>query len=198
MCELPKRPEQHIIDERGVVLLRTILEPKNYIFRNLGGRDYGIDGILEIAENGAVTGRMMSIQLKSSENFPDFCTVNHDMNIGISATEAKVGVIEGFISIPIKKTTCNYWLQNTMPVILVLADVRNNCLYYTYVDEQIRSRYREYIECDTFRFDVPANSRILRRDHNTIESGEGISNAYRNMIFKRKREIIGRIATAIN
>lgn len=69
MCNLPKRPEQHIIDEQGIVLLQTILEPKHYIFRSLGGRDYGIDGLLEVTEDGRATGKMISLQLKSSMNF---------------------------------------------------------------------------------------------------------------------------------
>ncbi len=103
MYDLPKRPEQHVIDEKGKLLLQSILNPQHYIFRELGGRDYGIDGILETVDDGKPTGRMMSIQLKSSEHFQDFDIVNRGVADGIGTLDSICGVIEGSIHVCIKK-----------------------------------------------------------------------------------------------
>lgn len=46
--ELPKRPIQHRIDSSGTALLNYLL-PDDYIFRTLSERDYGIDGLIELA-----------------------------------------------------------------------------------------------------------------------------------------------------
>lgn len=185
MCDLPKRPIQHIIDEQGILLLQTILEPKHYIFRSLGGRDYGIDGLLEIAENGYVTGKMFSLQLKSSENFPDFTEIRHESNDNDFIS--RIGRIVGSIPVPIKKSTCNYWLQSPLPILLVLADIKHHCLYYTDIKAQIRQRYREFVSKDHFMFYIPADSRLEEMNTATIQSGEGICNAYRHMMFERNK-----------
>ena len=129
--ELPKRTEQHEIDTKGMNLLTYVL-PKEYIFRTLGERDYGIDGLIELAFGGHVTGKFISAQLKSSGH--------------VSWTN------EGTIRINIVKTTCNYWLQNNMPVLLLLADIVEQKVYYCDVKSQIRKRYREYNENDSFSF----------------------------------------------
>lgn len=189
MCNLPKRPEQHIIDEQGIVLLQTILEPKHYIFRSLGGRDYGIDGLLEVTEDGRATGKMISLQLKSSMNFQDFTETRHDINGNNDEFVSCIGVIVGNISVPIKKATCNYWLQSSFPVLLVLADVNRNYLYYTDIKAQIRQRYHEFKSKDSFTFYVSADSRLEKMSMETIESRKGICNAYRHMMFK-KNEIL--------
>ncbi len=85
-----------------------------------------------------------------------------------------------------KKTTCYYWLQNPMPVIMMLADVRNGCLYYTNVRDYIRSHYFEFNDSrsENFTFHVPADSRICHVDYENFKTKEGIQNAYRFMNYK--------------
>lgn len=186
MCLLPKRPEQHIIDEQGILLIQSILEPKHYIFRNLGGRDYGIDGLFEVVENGAPTARMMSIQLKSSTQFPFSTDVRPGIPL-ITDNQRSIPIDEilGNINVYIKQSTCNYWLQNTLPVFLFLADVTNECLYYTDAKMQLRQRFREFQEKENFAFHVPANSRLYKMRLKKIASKEEIFNAYRHMMFKK-------------
>lgn len=107
--ELPKRTEQHEIDTKGMNLLTYVL-PKEYIFRTLGERDYGIDGLIEMAFGGQVSGIFISAQLKSSRHI--------------------YWTSEGATRISIMKTTCNYWFQNNMPVLLLLSDIVEQKVYY--------------------------------------------------------------------
>ena len=188
MDDLPGRPDQHVIDEQGIVLLQTILDPKHYIFRGMTGRDYGIDCMLEAVDRNMATGRMLSVQLKSSTQFPFFTDVYRDTN-SIDEVISKIGIIQGSIAVSIKKTTCNYWLQNPMPVLLVLADVENNCLYYLDIKSQIRQRFCEFLELESFTFHVSQDSRLSKVIIEQIESRDGICNVYRHMMFK-KNEIL--------
>jgi hypothetical protein len=121
----PQRPKQHEIDTVGLSLLSYVL-PKEYIFRSLGERDYGIDGLIELAFGGQVSGLFLSVQLKSSENV-------HWKK-------------DGTVKISIPTTTCNYWMQNTMPVLLFLADLTTQKVYYADVKAQLRQRYADYMD----------------------------------------------------
>jgi hypothetical protein len=127
----PKRPKQHEIDTRGLSLLSYVL-PKEYIFRSLGERDYGIDGLIELVFGEQVSGLFLSAQLKSSEN--------------VHWTKG------GDVRISIPKTTCNYWMQNNIPVLLFLADLSTQKVYYGDVKAQLRQRYTEYITNNNFSF----------------------------------------------
>ena len=148
MNELPIRPEQHIIDTQGLALLNIIINPSEYIFRILGERDYGIDGLLEIVENGHATGKMISLQLKSSKGFDISYSDKVNKNVLVDQFDSALFYFDGCIPVRIKKTTCNYWLNNNLPVVLVLADIETNCLYYSFIADQIRQRYQDFNNSD--------------------------------------------------
>jgi hypothetical protein len=141
---LPKRPKQHEIDTRGLSLLSYVL-PKECIFRSLGERDYGIDGIIELAFGEQVSGLFLSAQLKSSENV-------HWLK-------------GGDVRVSIPKTTCNYWMQNNMPVLLFLADLSTQKVYYGDVKAQLRQRYTDYSTNNNFPFTLSYKNEL----HFTID-----------------------------
>lgn len=132
--ELPNRPIQHIVDTNGTALL-TYLLPNDYIFRTIGERDYGIDGLIELAFGGYATGKFISVQLKSSQNF----LWNQNNTVSIS----------------IPKRTCNYWLNNPMPVFLFISDLSLNKVFYVDAKKQLRERYDEFLNDENFIFYVP-------------------------------------------
>ena len=164
MHDLPQRPVQHIIDEQGILLLQEVFDPAHYIFHNLSSRDYGIDCFLEVVEKGNVTGRMLSLQLKSSTQFPN----------------------KNYIKQTIQFSTCNYWFQNVMPVLLVMADITNRCLYYVDVKEQIRERYSDFSTKRNFTFEVPADSKLISMDNVDFDNRtpDMIQNIKNHMRFK--------------
>lgn len=67
-AEFPKRVQQHVSETMSARLLRSSL-PKDWIVRDLSERDYGLDVLIEITDNGRVTGNMVAGQLKSTESF---------------------------------------------------------------------------------------------------------------------------------
>lgn len=112
------------MDTNGTALLNYLL-PDDYIFRTIGERDYGIDGPIELAFRGHVTGKFISVQLKSSQNFR--WNQNNTLSISIS------------------KRTCNYWISNSMPVFLFIADLSLNSVFYVDAKKQLRQRYDEML-----------------------------------------------------
>jgi len=63
---LPKRIKQHKAESDSYAILLYKLKDLG-IFRNLTGNDYGIDFEIEIVTDGAVTGKYVKAQVKSSE-----------------------------------------------------------------------------------------------------------------------------------
>lgn len=186
MNGFPIRSDQHIIDSQGIALLRTIINQSEYIIRDLGERDYGIDGLLEVVENKQATGKMISFQLKSSNSFTIQNTGIENAQVYRKYFDPTFPYLMGYISMAIKKSTCNYWLSSNMPVILILADLGMDCLYYTYIANQIRQRYNDFNQTNTdyFIFYVPVNNRISKMRGVDNSTYDDISNAYRHMLFK--------------
>lgn len=149
--KFPNRPEQHEIDSQGSSLLAYLL-PNDFIYRTLGGRDYGIDGIIEFTPGGNVMGIFMSMQLKSTKNI--HWTENDTTRVSI------------------RKSTCNYWMQNIMPCLLFLADVSQKKVYYIDVKSQIRQRYSEFLNCDNFSFIMDKRYSLYVTSENDVTNKE--------------------------
>jgi hypothetical protein len=61
------RPPQHVTNDQGEALLKTILAPLGLTATKIGmGEDYGRDYEIEIFRNGKSTGMLFNLQLKSS------------------------------------------------------------------------------------------------------------------------------------
>ena len=83
------------------------------LFRELSEQDYGVDGLLEIFENGNPTGKSAYIQLKSTENIIQKL-VNSDE-----------------VSCPgISKSNLYYCKQDNIPIILVYISTANEEFYF--------------------------------------------------------------------
>lgn len=174
--ELPNRPVQHIIDTKGVALFNYLL-PDSYIFRQINERDYGIDGLIEIAFGGQASGILLSVQLKSSQGFQ--WNTNNTVSIRIS------------------RSTCNYWLNGLLPTFLFIADLSLNCVFYVNVKEQIQERYDELMEKEQFIFYVPNNNKLEHIDGVDSERIK-IDNAYYLDIHRSEMLLFYNVVRAIN
>lgn len=95
------------------------------IFRDITERDYGIDGLIEIFENGETTGKIAHIQLKGTEK------------------TIKKLVRSDEVSCPgITKSNFGYCRQNNVPVMLVYISVPDEFFYYV----DLQPIYRTAIE----------------------------------------------------
>lgn len=56
-------------EEKGVLYVRKVCNEANQVFREVTARDVGIDGFLEVCEDGAPAGKLIGFQIKSGDGF---------------------------------------------------------------------------------------------------------------------------------
>ena len=100
----------------GVICVdRIVTEELGWIFREQPTADYGIDAQVEICEGGRPTGRLIAVQIKSGSSW--FAR----------------GDAEGFTYTGSLRHL-DYWLEHSLPVILVLCDPAERRAYWTPVE----------------------------------------------------------------
>ena len=101
--------------------------PDEWVIREISERDYGIDLYVEICEKNCITGKLLSIQLKGSEN------IHYDKT-------------KNFITYyNVKSSTFNYWNQLPVPIFFVYVDTSTKDCFFCDVKKYISSvgfRYR--------------------------------------------------------
>jgi hypothetical protein len=123
--QLPKRFDTHVTETASGKIFQEIF-PDEWIIREVTERDYGIDYYLEICDNGFVTGKLLSIQLKGSEN------------IRTNASGSSVTYYD------VKPSTFNYWNQLPIPVIFLYIDTTTKNCFFCNVKKYIREHYIEF------------------------------------------------------
>jgi len=103
----PRRPPQHEIADRAIVILKSLL-PRGWVAREQGG-DYGIDLEIEIAQ-GCVTGLIFKAQVKGHGSI----TWSRDDSYCQSVSPASQ----------------EYWHGIPLPVILFVVDVAEEEAYW--------------------------------------------------------------------
>lgn len=133
----PKRPESHVIEAESWRLLQQ-LAPQNWIVREVSERDYGIDAYIElVSENGSITGKLMSVQLKGAKkiNWKRLNKMSHEAR-----------------SPSIESKTARYWLGMPVPVFLFVADLSAKNIYFAPTEEHIRKNFDSLEKQDTITF----------------------------------------------
>lgn len=113
-AELPLRPRSHQIGDCAVHWLRQNLPPewKSY---DIGGNEYGIDVLVDVATNGVMTGPLVFLQVK-----------------GTDSAYASKGA-----SVSVSTRTVNYWLQRPGPVILLKYFLKDDYAVWTCVKDYV-------------------------------------------------------------
>src|SRR5207249_2151446 len=62
----PARPRSHRLEDEQRVEFESLLAPEGWVYRPLA-RDYGIDGQVEVFDNGAKTGLSFYVQLRATD-----------------------------------------------------------------------------------------------------------------------------------
>lgn len=91
----PKRPRSHELEQESITAFRQKI-PKNWVFRELD-QDYGIDGEIEVFEEGVATGVKFLVQLKATDE--------KDLNKALSIT--------------FSKDTGEYYSSFDLPVLII-------------------------------------------------------------------------------
>lgn len=117
------RTLQHIVEDESKTIFsarmqgfsseRLNIGRGDVIFRELTGRDYGVDGQIELFENGEPTGRIAYIQLK-----------------GTSKKIEKLKRTDEVSCTGISKSNISYCRQQNVPVMLAYISTADNTFYY--------------------------------------------------------------------
>lgn len=113
MIFMTNRIPAHNVETQSRDLVRTkIDENGDALFREITERDYGIDAIVELFDNGNVTGKLALLQIKSTQ-------------------KAIVPLKRGEeISCKISSSNAQYALQNNIPVILIYTSLQEKGNFY--------------------------------------------------------------------
>jgi len=92
------------------------LEKFGWIEREQYVADFGIDTQVEIVENNRPTGLLYCIQVKAGDSY-----INKNGKSITYYTDAK---------------HANYWQNHSLPVILIICDIKKNNNYWTFIDNK--------------------------------------------------------------
>lgn len=98
-------------DRTGIYAVADKFTKAGYIFREQSICDYGIDAQIELVEEENVTGNLIALQIKSGTSW-----FNEQDDIGF--------VYRG------DRAHLNYWLEHSLPVLLVLHNPENQQTYW--------------------------------------------------------------------
>lgn len=147
MKEFPKRSEQHITETDSITILRNIL-PHGWMVRELSEEDYGIDGIIEICDEGKVQGKVFAIQLKGHKY--------------LSESSGSVNCYN------IKPSTMNYWNNYPIPVIFLHVSIENRNVYYSDIKMEIRKNYEEFEKGTFTKIFIPQKDQLTKDNSEEI------------------------------
>lgn len=113
---MPQRIKSHTIETNTTDNVRKIINSENCLFRELTGRDYGIDAIIECFNKGEITGKIAFLQLKG--------------------TSAEIVPLKNNLEISCSISTSNaiYACQKNIPVLLIFSSIKSdNTFYYVFL-----------------------------------------------------------------
>ncbi len=124
----------------------TILRDFNWLERKQPISDHGIDFQIEIVDDDLPTGMLYAIQLKSGKSY-------------FNESTEKAIVFRG------KKKHLSYWIDYSLPVILVLYIPEEDNLYWSFVNQE------NTIETDeAWKIEIPKTNILSRESKHEIES----------------------------
>ena len=140
--EVP-RDNTHIIETKSKDYLRFQIDTYNdgmLLYRDITERDYGIDGLIEMFDNGKPTGKIAFIQIKGTQKIlqPLIRTPN-------------------MISCTISSSNTYYAYQKNIPIILIYVSVSTDNFYFLELNE-IGDELKE-IKGETKNVHIPITSK---------------------------------------
>ena len=105
------------VERIGVSSVEKIINQMGMIFREQPVDDYGIDAQIEIVENKCATGKLIAVQIKSGNSYFKELTPNSIIYRG-------------------KRKHYDYWLNHSLPVIIVLYDPEKDKCYWNIVNKE--------------------------------------------------------------
>lgn len=173
MPKVKQRSEQHIIDERGQSLLKSLL-PIHWILREYRP-DYGLDYALEIFSQPSdgryeTLGEHIFVQLKSVSSVKVLPLKLHwRVNVEKQPEELRKNEVEGYLeTIRFSLETSELMTVERMgvgvPVLLVIADISTSKCYFVclndYIDKILIPKHADYTTKGSRTIHIPSMNRI--------------------------------------
>lgn len=146
--KLPERINNHTIETKSFKIFSNTL-PDDWIIREVTERDYGIDCYVEICNDGFITGKLLSIQLKGSEK------------ITFQGKNAFVTYYN------LKQSTLNYWSKLPTITLFVYIDIKSEKIYFCNIRKYIRENYKAYLNETLTTIKIPVDH-FLDKKHSEI------------------------------
>ena len=144
-------PDIEKAERMGVYACAAAFEKNNFIFREQSIADYGIDALIETKERNSATGKMIAIQIKSGESY--FKEEDGD-----------------YIVFRVDGKHRNYWINHSLPVIIVLwSPVNNVCIW-----ERVNSETLVFAE-KQWKIRIPKNQTIDNSSSKLLEIANNLS-----------------------
>lgn len=105
------------IERTGVAATEKIVNQMGMIFREQPTDDYGIDAQIETIENGYASGKLIAVQIKSGEHYFKEKTKESIVYRG-------------------NRKHYDYWINHSLPVVIVLYDSKKDTCYWNVVNEE--------------------------------------------------------------
>lgn len=141
-----KRPKEHVTEDLSVQIFSRSI-PTEWINRSLTP-DYGLDRVLEIVENGNVTGNELYVQLKGVE---------------------KPKVVGGHISYSLKVKNLKYYMKRENPILLVVVDTKRKRCYWVflqkYVYDILNISRPSWFEQETVTIHIPLENEVAKSSY---------------------------------
>lgn len=111
-----KVDKRHRTEREGISAVGHSFTKLQWLFREQPVSDFGIDAQVEIVKNGKATGRLLALQIKSGSSF--FAKVK----------KGKV-IFRG------DKKHLNYWLEHSLPVVLILHNPNDSSIIWQAINK---------------------------------------------------------------
>ncbi len=113
------------------------------LFRELSERDYGIDGMIELFENGCPSGNIALIQIKGT----------NDMIVPLKKSDG--------VSCKVSTSNIQYAFQKNIPVILIYISVKNSIMYYECLNNVSDDISEQKITQKTMTVRIPNRNMVI-------------------------------------
>lgn len=110
------RPGSHHRERLGIAEVQLAISKLGFVFREQPTDDYGIDAHAETTQGGQVLGHLLAMQVKSGESY------------------FREEATDGWWFRP-KAKHVKYWLNHSLPVLVVLVDPDTERCYWEHVHE---------------------------------------------------------------
>jgi len=155
----------------GVVEVEKLFLQFNWIPRTVFQTDVGIDMTVEICKNGNPIGKFIGVQIKSGDSY--FKEKSENTIIFRS-----------------NETHINYWLNNSLPILIVLHDLKTSLTIW-----EVVNRHTVESTGKTFKIKIPLSNTLEKKFADKIErltEKSPLLNSFQKLILDRP--IIGLIA----